>query len=239
MKKISGLEGLLQNKHLDPKSLDKIIPKKFGSFGLVETGATTFNILSKFYDINKNACKVFTPKSWDAPNVLQRRADSLVVKGNTIVCVVEHKTLGTLSKKKERDGAIEQCYAYMLITRSTLGLVTDGNRNIWLHDIDSNRPNQIKIISDESGEFAGDLHPTTIQKILNLIEPESDILGSPLEINPSQVAKSVWQSVYIATRQSPEKCFQTFVELFMYKLMSDYELIPKMHRIDEITVTLP
>ncbi len=39
--------------------------------------------------------------------------------------------------------------------------------------------------------------------------------------NPHQLAQSVWQIIWHATKEEPKQCLMTFVELFVLKFLSD------------------
>ena len=43
--------------------------------------------------------------------------------------------------------------------------------------------------------------------------------------NPSNLARSVWQDVWISKSASPEKSLSTFIEVFMFKFLSDLEVL--------------
>jgi hypothetical protein len=233
---MSGLENLIQNKHLDPKDPSKLIPTKYGSYGYLNLGGTTFQTLSSFLKIDVTLADDFTPKRWSKPKMSDARPDALVIKGKSIVAVVEHKSAGELTKKRTREEALEQVQSYMLVTQAKIAVVTDGGLAFWIHNTDPKRKNIIKEIKTLSGNYAEQPSADVVRFVLEHLDSSTDELSTPSSANPSQVARSVWQSVYIATRQSPERCFQTFVELFMYKLLSDYNLLPGNHQIASLAI---
>ena len=48
-----------------------------------------------------------------------------------------------------------------------------------------------------------------------------------IERDPTQLAKQIWQDVWSVTGKDPEKCLYTFVELFIFKYLSDLEILTK------------
>jgi len=123
----------------------------------------------------------------------------------------------------------------MLVMGARLAVVTDGSVNYWIHNLDPVRKYEIKVVKTIGGYYDKEITPENLKYVLDNINPTLDELGVPASANPVSIAHSVWQSVYIATRQSPERCFQTFVELFMYKLLSDYNLLPNNLKISALT----
>lgn len=233
---MSGLENLIQNKHLDPKNPTKLLPSKYGSYGYLNLGGTTFHTLSSFLKIDTTLADSFTTKRWNKPKMSDARPDALVIKGQSVVAVIEHKSAGELTKKRKREEALEQVQAYVLVTNAKLGIVTDGSLTFWVHNTDFKRRFVIKEIKTLSENYSDPPLAENIRFVLEHLDPITDELSTPSSANPSLVARSVWQSVYIATRQSPERCFQTFVELFMYKLLSDYNLLPGNHQIGSLSI---
>jgi type I restriction enzyme M protein len=236
---MSGLENLIQNGHLDPSNPSTLKFTKFGSFGYLNLGGTTLKTLSSYlHDINPARAEVFTPTKWRRPrDIGDSKPDALITKASSVVAVVEYKSPGAITRKRDREGALEQLYTYVLATGSQVGVVTDKNVTYWLHDLDPKRRHLIKEVKTFFGTYQETPTPKNLKYVVSHLDPRTDQLITPAAANPSHVARSVWQSVYIATRQSPEKCFQTFVELFMYKLLSDYKLLPaKNQYIDALVI---
>ncbi|MGJ3231216.1 MAG: N-6 DNA methylase [Oceanicaulis sp.] len=228
-----GYEELIQKNLIDAR-LKKLNPEPFGDYGRLQLGSTTFNVLKKHLSIQMVSQESFTCKFYKAPNPNNAKPDDLIIRGKNVVCIIEHKTPGSLKKAKEKQAALEQLNYYLLICDAKLGAVSDGNSILWIHNLDKDRKNTIKAIQTDAGDLEANISEKIIAEILDKLDPQSDQLKQTPEIDPSDVARSVWQAIYIATRQTPEKCFQTFVELFMYKLISEYELLPKNMRMEQL-----
>lgn len=238
---MTGLEELIRKGYVKATNQGtyKLLPEPFGRFGRLSLGSTTFNVLKQFLDIDFAGAKDFEPTHYEKPvSIAQAKPDELIVSGRSVVSVVEHKSPRTLAGGTGRRRALEQLQVYLLVTKAEIGAVTDSITTLWLHNRDPQRRNQVKIIVEDDRycqRITADAGE--IDAILSELHPQTDEFAHAPAFDPSVVAKSVWQDVYIATRQDPEKCFQTFVELFMYKLVSDYGLLPDNLRIEQLVVS--
>lgn len=235
---MSGLEELTQRNYLKESSqFRNLNPDNFGNHGILKLGATTFHTLNKFLDIDISEADHFTPKYWVKPsNVGLSKPDDLIVHGRSIIAVIERKSPNVLSGGIERRKGLEQLQTYLLTSKAKLGILTDGKKTIWIHNNDIKRKSEIKIITENGVFCTRDLNPTNLEYVISKLNHITDEVSSPPSVDPGHLARSIWQDVYIATRQDPEKCFQTFVELFMYKLMCDYDLLPNNFRINNLII---
>lgn len=64
-----------------------------------------------------------------------------------------------------------------------------------------------------------------INNLYNLLDKNNSIISSPKSINPLPLAKTVWQDIWIATGKTPEKCLYNVVEVFIFKFLSDLEIL--------------
>ena len=55
--------------------------------------------------------------------------------------------------------------------------------------------------------------------------------------NPSNLARSVWQDVWISKSASPEKSLSTFIEVFMFKFLSDLEVLTEDQNGNKVSFT--
>jgi type I restriction enzyme M protein len=61
----------------------------------------------------------------------------------------------------------------------------------------------------------------TIERILSETNPTNSILKATEKTDPSALARSVWQSIYISTKDNPTACLYNVVEIFIFKFLSD------------------
>jgi type I restriction enzyme M protein len=66
---------------------------------------------------------------------------------------------------------------------------------------------------------------TLIKKIIIDISKDNSQFKQPKLINPSLLARSIWQDVWISKSASPEKSLSTFIEIFMFKFLSDLKVL--------------
>ncbi|MFW9875280.1 MAG: class I SAM-dependent DNA methyltransferase [Candidatus Thorarchaeota archaeon] len=64
-----------------------------------------------------------------------------------------------------------------------------------------------------------------INRILSCINENNSILIPTEEVDPLGLARSVWQDIYINTGKDPSKCLYNVVELFIFKFLSDLNIL--------------
>ncbi|TGE04644.1 HsdM family class I SAM-dependent methyltransferase [Hymenobacter fodinae] len=112
-------------------------------------------------------------------------------------------------------------------------IITDGKNSYWIN------PHTKEYIKDETGHDISLLFdPKAIEgktlslekanKISSLIEQAAFCINetnnhiTPLNvIDPSGLARTVWQKIWINTGKEPEKCLYNVVEIFLFKFLSD------------------
>ena len=234
---MDGLEEMTRKNYIRvaDRGASHLSPDTFGRFGRLALGDTTFNVLRTFLDIDILGADDFEPVHYQKPaNIGQAKPDELIVSGRSVEAVVEYKSPGILASGVKRRKALEQLQVYVLVAKAKIGAATDHHTTLWIHNLDPQRQGDVKVVVEEGRYCGREVSPKEIDAVRSKINPHTDEFAAVDAFDPSVVAKSVWQDVYIATRQDPEKCFQTFVELFMYKLVSDYRLLPDNLRIDQL-----
>jgi hypothetical protein len=78
--------------------------------------------------------------------------------------------------------------------------------------------------------------PGAIEKVLKELDSATDSLSHPAPVNPTALADSVWQKIWLATHEEPGLCLATFVEIFLYKFLSDLGVLPGDLRIERLNV---
>lgn len=72
-------------------------------------------------------------------------------------------------------------------------------------------------------------------KEINLkINSNNSIIKEPERIDPLPLARKVWQDIWVATGKSPEKCLYNVVELFIFKFLSDLEILTYPNDFDSL-----
>jgi len=137
-------------------------------------------------------------------------------------------------KPRQEEEAAEQCLVYAQQLHAKLGIITDYGKFIWIHTLDR-EPKEIHYIWDEDRVLSKDYRVTgAVESILSALDPSTDSIVHPKAIDPSGLADSVWQTIWLATHEEPKPCLATFVELFLYKFLSDLDLLPVGLKIDAL-----
>jgi len=66
-----------------------------------------------------------------------------------------------------------------------------------------------------------------IQRILLETTNSNSILKASEKTDPTPLARSVWQSIYISTKDNPTACLYNVVEIFIFKFLSDLNVLEK------------
>jgi len=64
-----------------------------------------------------------------------------------------------------------------------------------------------------------------IQKIKKYISKSNSMFEKTKEVDPLNLAKNVWQDIYVNTGKDPTKCLYNVVELFIFKFLSDLKVL--------------
>lgn len=213
---------------------------KFGEYEYYDTDRTNFSNLRRYRIIPDKDYGKYENKSPDA--LICDRRDKSKIK---VICVIEYKNIGEFNTDSKAIKALEQCNNYARALGARIGLATDGTRFIWIncsvdykycdHKYDDSSVGQKRgfcyIKHENLTPFTDYFDPTsaetieTINTLVKSIDESNSILKSGEMTSPSSLAKRVWQAVFIATGDDPKKCLMTFTELFIFKFLSDINLL--------------
>ena len=73
-----------------------------------------------------------------------------------------------------------------------------------------------------------------IDRILSAINDTNSTLKATEEVDPLNLAKSVWQDIYVNTGKDPTKCLYNVVELFIFKFLSDLKILRSPYNFETI-----
>ena len=73
-----------------------------------------------------------------------------------------------------------------------------------------------------------------IKRILLDTNANNSILNATIYTDPTSLAKSVWQSIYISTKDSPTACLYNVVEIFIFKFLSDLRVLKGIYGFDNL-----
>ena len=96
----------------------------------------------------------------------------------------------------------------------------------FIHEINQN---DIKEFDDGTKETY-----STIERILSETNHNNSTLKATDITDPTSLAKSVWQSIYISTNANPTACLYNVVEIFIFKFLSDLGVLERDHTFSHI-----
>lgn len=192
---------------------------KIGKWDFFNIGNTTLQDLKK-YDIIRNV---------DYKPYEKKKVDGLVVLNKTVIAVVEYKTPKQFKSQKQKNKAIEQELEVANILDSKVFVVTDGENTVWINPKTGNNiRNEDNSILTYKFDYNDPDLATLLQKIASSINEQNDNLIPIKLINPTDLAQSIWQDVWSVSGATPENCLYTFVELFIFKYLSDLDILKNM-----------
>ena len=191
-------------------------PPKIGKWDFYNIGNTSLNELKNAGIIPQRDYKVFG----------KRKPDGIIVSKQKVIAVIENKSISKFKTDTQKQQALKQGIDVAKILNARILILTDTIETIWINCLSG------KKIQDESGcEFkyvfvANDEKlPEILNKIVISINEENDQIKSKNEVNPTDLAKQIWQDIWSVSGATPENCLYTFVELFIFKYLSDLGIL--------------
>ena len=217
-------------------SLENMI--NIGEYKYLNIGRTNFDDL-----IKKNIISNVVDDKYK-----KKEVDGLILSGKTmpykIEIIIENKEPDEFKKDSIKNKAREQVAEYCYAANCNLGCITDGktyyfylinsNEDVHLYEYEIDKIkitcNPIKYENNNIVKLINIKTDKESQSILTQIIKGVDLSSSVLKLgkiiaNPTELAKKVWQSIWLATGDDPKSCLMTFTEMFMYKYLSDLDII--------------
>ena len=204
------------------EELLQTIPHPLARYVYYKLGATTIGQLKKEKIIN-----VKVPSE-----ILTKKPDGLIVVPNGATkAYIEYKPPSEFATKKQREAAISQeIEAAKAICK--LLIVSDGDKSCWINTLNGEEVTEkdgtplkvfnVKRILD--GKLT-DEQVIELEDILDRIDHSlsatNNAIFAPSLLDPSPLARAIWQKIWINTGKEPEKCLYNVVELFVFKFLSD------------------
>ncbi|MDR0398585.1 MAG: N-6 DNA methylase [Endomicrobium sp.] len=196
-------------------------PFWLGRYAYYRLGSTTLNQLKKAKIINKIS-----------KGLADKKPDGLIVlPGGIVKAIVEYKSpKELLTKLKIRAAIVQELEVAKLLCKVLI--VTDGSKTFWINALNGSEITRNgkkvsavfdanKIINNSmTVEERIDIENLIDQAEYSLTESSNDIF-EPKILDPTPLAKEVWQKIWINTGKEPEKCLYNVVEIFVFKFLSD------------------
>ncbi len=203
-------------------------PEKIGTWNFYNIGATSINALMKADII----------RSVDYGNVSRKKVDAIITRQKEVIAIVEYKSPKQFNTKNKKDKAILQEIEVAKKLKTKLIIATDTQETVWINvatgnSVKDKNGNDLKYLFNPKDENLQKF----ITEIIQSINEKNDRILSKKLVDPTGLAKQIWQDVWSVSGATPENCLYTFVELFIFKYLSDllilkgdfnfYELLKK------------
>jgi type I restriction-modification system DNA methylase subunit len=187
-------------------------PEKIGKWDFYNIGATSIKSL-KENNIIRNI---------DYGSEEKKKVDALLIQRKNVIAVVEYKKPSEFKTAEQKNKAIKQELGAARKLHAPVFIATDTKETVWVNaatgnSIKDEAGEELKINFDPKDEKLSDL----IEKILISINEKNDQIKPKELVNPTDLAKRIWQDVWSVSGATPENCLYTFVELFIFKYLSD------------------
>jgi type I restriction enzyme M protein len=169
------------------------------------------------------------------------KPDALVVSRNggepTVRLVAEFKDSGALGSDSSLKRVVEKvAREYCAPLDCTLAVVSDGTIVRWVAvDLETsagqviNRGDgypfdpPIDLCSDDGRADAA----RTIARIRTELDSVTARLEPPETVDPTRLADQTWQAIWLASGENPERCLASFIEVLLFKFLSDLGTLSK------------
>ncbi|MCH5324001.1 MAG: SAM-dependent DNA methyltransferase [Eubacterium sp.] len=182
-------------------------------------GATTINDLMKSGKL----------KQVKVSKNLSKKPDVLIInKNKEVVVFLEFKTPDELNSQIKIYKAIKQEIGVAKEIGAKIYVVTDGDKYIWLNPVTGN------LIVDENGnqitrKIDPKAEPKKVAEFIDLVSlsvsAENDTILKLEDIDPTDLAKKIARILKRMTFASSKMSLYTFVEVFLFKYLSDINVL--------------
>lgn len=183
-------------------------------------GATTINNLMETKKIKKVNCKA---------NVRDKKPDVLIIdKNGQVIIYQEHKIPNKFKNDKDIEKAINQEIEAARVLNAKIYVVSDGEKFIWINPLTGN-----KILDDNGNEINIQIKPKEnakllvdlINKISLSINDHNDQILKKEYLDPTDLAQKINGILKNLTFASAKMSLYTFVEVFLFKYLSDIGIL--------------
>ena len=192
-----------------------------------------------FYNIGGTSVKTLKEngiiRNVDYGDEDRKKVDALILKKRNVFAVIEFKKPSQFRTKAQQDKAILQEIEVARKLGAKIIIATDTKDTIWVNVHTKNR------IKDEAGKelkvnfnSKDEELPALIEKLSASINELNDSLKPKQLVNPTNLAKQIWQDIWSVSGATPENCLYTFVELFIFKYLSDLGVLSGMYSFDSL-----
>jgi len=195
-------------------------PEKMGDWNFYNIGATTLKALK--------GAKIIPDRDYE--EFEGKKPDALIVKKPIVIAAIEYKTPAQLRTDKLVEKAIAQELGTAQALQARVYIVTDGKKTYWVNPATGN-----EILQEDGSKITLNFDKnstdciTLINKIRSSISVTNDRLKAAAAVDPLPLAERVWQDLWAVSGATPENCLYTFVEIFIFKYLSDLGVLKGMY----------
>lgn len=197
------------------RGLDKN-PEKIGKWDFYNIGSTTVKSLKEYGII----------RDIDYGAIESKKVDAIITQKKNVIAVIEYKYPTEFKTERQKKIAINQEIEVAKKIGSKLLIATDTLESVWVNALNGDRildedNNKITVNFDSKNEKVVEL----IEKINYSINENNSSLKPKRLVNPTDLARQIWQDIWSVSGATPENCLYTFVELFIFKYLSDLGIL--------------
>ena len=195
-------------------------PEKMGEWNFYNIGATTLKALK--------AAKIIPDRDYD--EFEGKKPDALIISKPIVIAAIEYKTPAQLRTEKQIAAAIAQELGTAQALQARVYIVTDGKKSFWINPATGN-----DILQEDGSRISVNFDKrstdciTLINKIRSSISASNDMIKAAASVDPLPLAEKVWQDLWAVSGATPENCLYTFVEIFIFKYLSDLGVLKGMY----------
>lgn len=195
-------------------------PEKMGDWNFYNIGATTLKALK--------GAKIIPERDYDEYE--KKKPDVLIVKKPLVIAAIEYKQPKELRTDKQVAAAIAQELGTAQALQAKIYIVTDGKKSYWINPETGN-----EILQEDGSKITLNFDKksteciTLINKIRSSINATNDRIKAAATVDPLPLAEKVWQDLWAVSGATPENCLYTFVEIFIFKYLSDLGVLRGMY----------
>ncbi|OPY56774.1 MAG: putative type I restriction enzymeP M protein [Pelotomaculum sp. PtaU1.Bin035] len=191
-------------------------PEKIGAWNYYNIGATTLKALK--------AAKIILNKDYDEYE--SKKPDALIVKMPQVIAAIEYKQPKEFRTKKQIKAAITQEIGTARVLGAKIYIVTDGQKTFWINPLTGN-----EIKTEDGSRVSLNFNKNDVEcvklisKAIASVNAINDTIFASAVVDPLPLAQRVWQDLWAVSGATPENCLYTFVEIFIFKYLSDLGIL--------------
>lgn len=200
-------------------------PDRIGNWLFYNIGATTIKNL-KQNNIIENI---------DYGDIENRKPDGIIVFNKKVIAIIENKKSSEFNTESKKAKAITQALEVGRGLNSKLAIITDTNETLWINCFNGEK------ILDEDGkvlttnfDYKDNVIGVLIQQILDSVDERNSQIKTVEKRDPTPLAKQIWQDIWTVSGATPENCLYTFVEIFIFKYLSDLNVLRGIYNFNNI-----